>query len=125
MQGVRAVASGAGFADIRAGARKLGRAPANACAFPAFGAARSRSIASATRPALCLAIGVLRGAARAHDRSSGEQRRELEANQSLDFGGGPIWIRSPMYEPISVNTTPRKDMSAYMNAGIVFTVWPA
>lgn len=62
-------------------------------------------------------------------RASAEQagqrqphRAGSEANQSADFGGGPIWIRSPMYEPISVNTTPKNDISAYMNAGMVFTV---
>src|SRR5258706_12303449 len=57
---------------------------------------------------------------------AGERPRAREPRaHSLVFGGGPIWIRSPMYEPISVNTTPSKDMSAYMNAGIVFTVCEA
>src|SRR6185369_16380874 len=68
---------------------------------------------------------VLRRAAGERDRASRQQRLWRRSAQSLDLGGGPIWIRSPMYEQISVNTTPRKDISAYMNAGMVFTVCPA
>ena len=30
---------------------------------------------------------------------------------------------SPMYEPISVKSTPSADMRTYMKTGIVFTVW--
>src|ERR1041384_4305343 len=32
-------------------------------------------------------------------------------------------MRSPTYDPMSVNSTPSDDMSTYMNAGIAFTVW--
>ena len=35
---------------------------------------------------------------------------------------GPTWMRSPTYDPISENRTPRADINTYMNAGIIFTV---
>lgn len=50
---------------------------------------------------------------------------ECLAVHSDDFGGGPIWMRSPKYEPINVNKTPRMLRSTYMNAGMVLTVWPS
>ncbi len=44
--------------------------------------------------------------------------------QSAGFGGGPIWMRSPMYDPMSVNMTPMSAMIAYMKNGMVRTVCP-
>ncbi len=54
--------------------------------------------------------------------AEGDGENNQGAGQSAGFGGGPIWIRSPMYEPMRVKNTPRALMSTYMNGGIVFTV---
>gem|GEM_PF-3793370 len=57
------------------------------------------------------------------ERTLAQQQEQREgANQSAAFGGGPIWMRSPMYAPINVNSTPSAESSTYMKAGIVFTV---
>lgn len=65
------------------------------------------------------------GTARRHhgrreDRASGQPG----SRQSTGFGGGPIWMRSPRYEPTIVNITPIPAMITYMNDGITRTVCP-
>src|SRR5690606_6763292 len=49
------------------------------------------------------------------------QRRARHADHSAVFGGGPIWIRSPMYAPTMVNMMPMAAMMTYMNESIVRT----
>ena len=127
VQGVRGLADIACLADLGAGARKL--AELSQCfRFAGVGRVANDFDRAREAPGALLGKPVLGRAAGERGergRRSREQRRQRRCAQSLDFGGGPIWIRSPMYEPINVNTTPRKDMSAYMKAGMVLTVCPA
>src|SRR5690606_5566194 len=64
------------------------------------------------------------------ERQRGACQRDAEPegrrHQSLEpvLGLGPAWMRSPAYEPIIANSTPRALISTYMNAGMVFTVCP-
>ena len=55
-------------------------------------------------------------------RRRADVRATTEA-QSTALGGGPSWMRSPMYEPMSVKSTPMVAMITYMNVGMVRTVW--
>jgi hypothetical protein len=70
--------------------------------------------------------GFRRGAAtreREH-RSSSSPSEPHRLGYSAGLGGGPIWMRSPMYEPMSVKSTPMAAMITYMKSGIVRTVCP-
>jgi hypothetical protein len=73
-------------------------------------------VTDATRLRLLVGGGAQRTLAEA------EREESERANQSAAFGGGPIWMRSPMYAPIKVKSTPSTESSTYMKAGIVFTV---
>ena len=63
-----------------------------------------------------------RAAGRERDRE--RRDRAPSDSHSAGLGGGPIWMRSPMYEPMSVKSTPMAAMITYMKRGIVRTVCP-
>lgn len=66
-----------------------------------------------------------RAARRERERSSSSSPSEPHfLGYSAGLGGGPIWMRSPMYEPMSVKRTPMAAMITYMKSGIVRTVCP-
>jgi hypothetical protein len=44
------------------------------------------------------------------DHLWGAERFTLHAAYSAGFGGGPSWIRSPIYAPMSVKSTPMAAM---------------
>jgi hypothetical protein len=65
-----------------------------------------------------------RAASRERERRSSYPSEPHRLGYSAGLGGGPIWMRSPMYEPMSVKSTPMAAMTTYMKSGIVRTVCP-
>ncbi len=61
--------------------------------------------------------------ARRRARPTTERVVRFKSSYSVAFGAGPIWIRSPKYDPMRVNITPIIAMIAYMKPGSARTVW--